>query len=436
MAKLKKKLTLYGLTMVAVGSCIGSGIFRSPGQVADAVPNHTLVLAAWLLGGVIALTGALTFSELGAMFPRAGGVYVYLKEAYGNFVGFLYGWVILLVVNTGALAGLSITFADYMTAFFPMDHTGRVLLASLTIIFLTGINVIGVNISQVFSNLFTTLKLLAIAGIIIAGFYFYDASKVNLDFSMATIPENPIRGMLIALIGVLWSVGGWHHASYLSGEAINAKRDVPRAMILGVLTVTVTYILVNLAYMMLLPLDAIAASDKVAGDAVGTIIPFGGKLMAIVIAFSVFGTIGIYTMSAPRVYFAMAKDGIFFKSLAKIHPKYQTPANAMIVQAVWAIFLLVLWGKFEDLISYVTFMDIMFMTMAGVAIFIFRKNKKDVERPVRALGYPIVPAIFILISTAFVISTFFGKPQQAWGGLFVLAIGWPVYYYFQKLKEE
>ncbi len=436
MAKLKKKLTLYGLTMVAVGSCIGSGIFRSPGQVAEAVPNHTLVLAAWLLGGVIALTGALTFSELGAMFPRAGGVYVYLKEAYGDFVGFLYGWVILLVVNTGALAGLSITFADYMTAFFPMDHTGKVLLASLTIILLTGINIIGVNISQVFSNLFTTLKLVAIAGIIIAGFYFYDASKVSLDFSMATVPEKPVRGMLIALIGVLWSVGGWHHASYLSGEAVNAKRDVPRAMILGVLTVTVTYILVNLAYMMLLPLEAIAASDKVAGDAVATVVPFGGKLMAVVIAFSVFGTIGIYTMSAPRVYFAMAKDGVFFKSLAKLHPKYQTPANAMIVQAVWAIFLLVLWGKFEDLISYVTFMDILFMTMAGAAIFIFRKNRKEVERPVRALGYPIVPIIFILISTAFVVSTFFGKPQQAWGGLFILGIGWPVYYYFKSLETK
>ena len=158
--------------------------------------------------------------------------------------------------------------------------------------------------------------------------------------------------------------------------------------------------------------------------------------MAIVIAISVFGTIGIYTMSAPRVYFAMAKDGVFFKSLAKLHPKYQTPANAMIVQAVWAIFLLILWGKFEDLISYVTFMDIMFMTMAGAAIFIFRKNRKEVERPVRALGYPVVPIIFILISTAFVISTFFGKPQQAWGGLFILAIGWPVYYYFNSLENK
>jgi len=206
-------------------------------------------------------------------------------------------------------------------------------------------------------------------------------------------------------------------------------------MILGVMTVTIMYVLVNLAYMMLLPLDAMAASSKVAGDAVAQVIPFGGKLMVIVIAVSIFGTIGIYTMSAPRVYFAMAKDGIFFKSLAYVHPRYGTPIYAMLIQAVWAIFLLILWGSFEDLISYVTFMDIIFMTMAGVSIFIFRKNRKDLERPVRALGYPIIPIIFIVISMAFVMSTFFEKPEQAWGGLIMLGIGFPVYYYFRKKNE-
>ncbi len=438
MAKLQKKLTLYGLTMVAVGACIGSGIFRSPGEVVHVVPNHSLVLIVWAIGGVIALTGALTFSEMGAMFPKAGGVYVYLKEAYGDLTGFLYGWVILLVINTGALAALAITFADYMTYFFPMEQSGRVALATVTIIGLTAINIIGVDVSQVFSNLFTTLKLLAIVGIIVVGFLFFDASKVNLDFSFASAPENTIGALFIALIGVLWSFGGWHHTSYLAEEAIDAKKNVPRAMILGVLVVTVTYVLVNLAYMMLLPLPEIASSAKVAGDAMEQVLPAGGKIMAIVIAISIFGTIGIYTMSAPRIYFAMAKDGIFFKSLSYIHPKYHTPVNAMIVQAVWAIVLLLFWGSFGNLITYVTFMDIIFMTMAGAALFVFRKTKKDAERPVLALGYPVVPLVFIVISAAFVVSTFFGKPQQAYGGLIVLALGLPVYYYFksQQAKES
>ncbi|MFK7806634.1 MAG: APC family permease [Saprospiraceae bacterium] len=432
MTELKKKLNLYGLTMIAVGACIGSGIFRSPGEVAEAVPNHTLILAVWALGGVIALTGALTFSELGAMFPKAGGVYVYLKEAYGEVVGFLYGWVILLVINSGALAALAITFADYMTYFVEMSENVKVLLAAFTIAILTGVNIIGVNVSQIFANLFSTLKLIAIAGIIIAGFVFYNAEKVQLDFSMASAPENIFGSMLVGLIGVLWSMGGWHHASYLSEEAIDAKRTVPRAMILGVLVVTVMYVLVNLAYMMLLPLPEIAASSKVAGDAVGQVVSYGGKLVAIIIAISIFGTIGIYTMSAPRIYFAMAKDGIFFKGLSKIHPKFGTPANAMLVQAVWAIVLLLFWGNFGNLISYVTFMDIIFMTMAGISIFIFRKNRPDAERPIKALGFPVIPLIFIVISAAFVLSTLFERWEQAIAGLIVLGIGLPVYLYFKK----
>lgn len=436
MTQLKKKLNLYGLTMIAVGACIGSGIFRSPGEVAMAVPNHTLILAVWALGGVIALTGALTFSELGAMFPKAGGVYVYLKEAYGEMTGFLYGWVILLVINSGALAALAITFADYMTYFVEMGQSTKVVLAALTIAFLTGINIVGVNISQIFANLFSTLKLIAIAGIIIAGFVFYNAEKVQLDFSLASAPENVFSAMLVGLIGVLWSMGGWHHASYLSEEAIDAKRTVPRAMILGVIIVTVMYVLVNLAYMMLLPLPEIASSSKVAGDAVGQVVSFGGKLVAIVIAISIFGTIGIYTMSAPRIYFAMAKDGIFFKGLSKLHPKYGTPVNAMLVQAIWAIVLLLFWGSFGSLISYVTFMDIIFMTMAGISIFIFRNKKPDLERPIKALGYPIIPIVFVVISTAFVISTLFERWEQAIGGLVVLGMGLPVYFYFKNKKKE
>ena len=437
MTQLRKKLTLYGLTMIAVGSCIGSGIFVTPYQVVEAVPHHFYVILVWILGGVIALTGALTFAELGAMFPKAGGVYVFLREAYGNLTGFLYGWVMMLVINTGALAALGIALAEYMTYFFPLTEMGKIILAIIVICSLTTINILGVQVSQLFANVFTGLKLAAIAGIIIVGLIFYEPTTVQLDFS-PTIQssQNIFSALLIALIGVLWSFGGWHHASYVASETINAQKTVPRAMILGALIVTITYVLVNLAYMLLLPLDAIAGTTKVAGDAIATIIPFGGQLVAIAIAISIFGTIGIYTMTAPRIYFAMARDGVFFEKLAYIHPTYQTPMYAMLIQAIWACFLLLFWGTFHNLITYVTFMDIAFMTMGGISIFVFRKKRKEAERPYRTLGYPVVPLIFVTISGAFVINTLIERPEQAWAGLILLGLGVAVYQIFKNKSSE
>lgn len=428
---LQKRLTLYGLTMIAVGSCIGSGIFATPAQIVNAVPNATLVLLVWALGGVIALTGALTFSELGGMFPKSGGVYVYLKEAYGEMAGFLYGWVILLVINTGALAGLCAAFADYMKVFFPdMGNGAKTFIAAATMIVLTGINVLGVNISQGLANFFTGLKLAAIAAIVVAGYVFYDPDKVALDFSLAQgVPANLTTAMLTGLIGVLFSVGGWHHASYVAGEAVDAPRTVPKAMFLGVLIVTGMYLLVNVAYMLLLPLDGIAGTKTVAGDAIATLAPWGGKAVAVAIALSIFGTISIYTMSAPRIYYAMAEDGIFFKQLAWVHPKWHTPVVAMVVQVAWALAVLVFFqGLFDQIITFVTFMDIAFMGLAGAAVFVFRNKKSDLPRPIRAWGYPVIPAVFVLISAAFAVNTFLERPQQALPGLLILAIGLAVYF--------
>ena len=437
MPQLNRKLTLYGLTMIAVGSCIGSGIFVTPAKIAQEVPHASLILIVWALGGIIALTGALTFAELGGMFPKAGGVYVFLKEAFGELTAFLYGWVTLLVITSGALAALGLAFAEYMTFFIDLGEHGKIMLAVGTIILLTGINIFGVDVSQLFSNIFTGLKLGAMLAIVIAGFAFYNAEKVPLSFSMAeNLPENLTSAILAALIGVLWSFGGWHHASYLAGETINPKRNVPRAMVYGALIVTAIYMLINLAYMMLLPIATIAGTERVAGDAVATLLSSGGKLVAVMIAISIFGTISIYTMSAPRIYFAMAKDGVFFKQLAIIHPKYKTPANAMLLQSGWAICLLFFWGTFHNLITYVTFMDIVFMTMAASSIFIFRNKRKDVERPYKTFAYPVVPIIFILISAAFVVNTLIEKPTQAMAGLGLLALGVVVYFIFKNMNQS
>ncbi|MCB0594531.1 MAG: amino acid permease [Lewinellaceae bacterium] len=436
MLQLDRKLTLFGLTMIAVGSCIGSGIFVTPYEIVQAVPHHAFVLIVWSVGGVIALTGALTFAELGGMFPQAGGVYVFLKEAYGELAGFLYGWVILLVINTGALAALGIALAEYLSYFYPLDYRGKIILAIFVISGLTGINLIGINTSQWFANIFTGLKLLAIAGIIITGLVFFDPSKVQLNFNLAEgTPDNLGSALLLALIGVLWSFGGWHHASYLAGEAVEPQRTVPRAMVFGALIVTATYVLINLAYMLLLPLDAIAHTTRVAGEAVAQVVSFGGKLVAVAIAISIFGTIGIYTMSAPRIYFAMAKDGIFFEGLAFVHPRFHTPSNAMLLQAGWAILLLLFWGTFSELITYVTFMDIAFMALAGLSVFVFRRKRPEAERPYRTWGYPAVPGIFVLISSAFVANTLVQRPVQALAGLAFLLLGIGAFYLFRSYHK-
>lgn len=415
--------------MIAVGSCIGAGIFVTPYEIVKAVPHHGLVLLIWILGGIIALTGALTFAELGGMFPKAGGVYVFLKEAYGDLAGFLYGWVILLVVNTGSLAALGIAFAEYMTFFVDLSQLSKTILAVTVVGGLTLINAFGVHVSQWVANIFTGLKLAAMLAIVAVGLVYYDPQAINFSLLSADVPSNLFSALLLGLIGVLWSFGGWHHASYLAGETIDAPRNVPRAMVMGTLIVTTIYVLINLAYMLLLPIPAIAATTRVAGDAVATVIPFGGQLVAIAIAISIFGTISIYTATAPRIYFAMAKDGIFFSQLAKIHPRFHTPVNAMLTQAVWAILLLIFWGTFENLIAYVTFMDIAFMTLAGASIFLFRKRLPNLERPYRAVGYPIIPLIFIVISGTFVVSTLIQRPSQAVAGLVFGGLGIGVYYW-------
>lgn len=426
--------------MIAVGCCIGTGIFLVAQDIAKALPHPSYILLVWLLGGVIALTGALTFAELGGMFPKSGGVYVFLKEAYGEMVGFLYGWSILMVITTGALAGLGVGFAKYLSFFFPeMTEAAKMWIAGITVVSLTIINIFGVHISQYLANIFTGAKLVAISGIILAGIFFAAPNQVELNFALTeNVPVDLASSMLVALVGVLFSVGGWHHASYLAGEAIDAQRTVPKAMIFGVLIVTVTYLLINLSYLFLLPIEAIQGSERVAGDAIATILPYGGKLVAVIITISIFGTISIYTATAPRIYFAMAKDGIFFKQLAEVHPKTKTPVNAMLLQAFWAVVILLFWGGlFGKIINYVVFMDILFMTLAGFAIFIFRKKRPTAARSYRVWGYPLIPAIFVLISAAFLVNTFLNKNtgEQAITGLTVLGIGSLVYYFFKKKGE-
>ncbi len=418
--------------MVAIGSCIGSGIFLTPSQIAGQLPSPLLILTIWGIGGVITLTGALTFAELGAMFPQAGGVYVYLKEAYGDLAGFLYGWSYLMVISTGAIAALSIAFARYMAFIIPLSANGIKIVASAAIVAVTIVNILRVKAGEVFSNLFTGLKIIGISAIILIGLIWGNAAFIANTSTSQTLPGNLISALGLGLIGVLWSYGGWQHASYVAGEAKDAQRTVPRAMIIGALIVAAIYLLTNLAYLFLLPVDEIIQSKSLAADAVKTIIPFGGVAVALIIALSTFGTAGIYTLSSPRIYYAMAADKLFFRQLAAIHPKFRTPMNAILAQSSWAIVLLLFWGTFEDVITYVVFSDWIFFNLTAVSIFIFRRKRKDVHRPYKTWGYPVTPIIFIVITFLFVVNTLIEKPLHAWAGLIFMGIGTVVYLFFKK----
>jgi APA family basic amino acid/polyamine antiporter len=436
MTELKKEITLYGLTMVAIGSCIGSGIFLTPSQIAGHLPSAVLILIVWGVGGLITLTGALTFAELGGLFPQAGGVYVYLKEAYGDLFGFLYGWAYLVVITSGAIAALCIACAQYLAFLIPMGETMIKIVAVSLIVIVTIINILRAKAGEMFSNVFTGLKLIGIGGVICVGLLLGKYGGVDFTARISESSGSLTGAFGLALIGVLWSYGGWQHASFIAGEAKDARRSVPRAMIVGAVVVAGVYLLTNVAYLFLLPVGAIAASESLAADAVSTVIPFGGAIIAVVIAISTFGTAGVYTLSAPRIYYAMADDKLFFRKLAEVHPRFRTPVNAILVQSTWAIVLLLFWGTFEDVITYVVFTDWIFFGLTAISIFVFRAKIKDRPRPYRTMGYPVTPIIFIVITAAFVVNTLIEKPMHAWAGLIFMGVGSLLFLYFKKRSQR
>ena len=431
---LKRKLTAFDLTMIAIGSTIGSGIFFTPSLIAKSLNDPLLILFAWLVGGLMALSGALTFSELGSMFPEAGGVYVYLNKAYGELAGFLYGWAYFLVVNTGGIAALAIAFSTYFGYFIYLTLWEIKLVGVAGIVFVTIINIVGVKAAGIFSDIFTVLKLIGIIGLILVGFIFGSGATTNF-FESIHLSQNAGSAFAVAMVGVLWSYGGWQHATFTAGEAINPKKDLPRAMITAAVAVTLIYILTNIAYMFLMTPGEIGSTPTLAADAVQKVLgAIGGGLIAIAIFISTFGTTGIYTLTAPRIYYAMATDKIFFPKIAELHPKYRTPVYAIVVQSIWAITLIMFWGTFENLIAYVVFTDWIFFGMTAASIFIFRKKLPQIERPYSTFGYPVTPLFFTAMAVWFVVNTLIEKPQQAWAGLLFLGIGIPVYYFWKRKK--
>ncbi len=432
---LKKQITFYSLIMIAVGSSIGSGIFRTPAEIAEYLPTSGWMLGVWIVGGLIALCGALTFAELASIFPKAGGFYVFLKEAFGELSAFLYGWSMLLVINTGSLAALSLVFTGYLKTLLPIPDSWQLGIAILTIVLLTLMNVMGVRWGGLFAAIFTSAKLLGIFIVILIGFIAGTLHFSVLDFSwpgnIKDLPLIPSFGL--ALIGVTFSYGGYQHATFLAAEVKDADRQVPRALLLGIGIVCAAYLCINVAYLKLLPIEKIVGSSGVASEAISTVWAAGAKFVAVLIVLSVLGTIGIYILTAPRIYFAMAQDGLFFKKFAEVHPTYQTPQWAIVFQSLWTILLLLFWQTFSNLITYVVFVDTGFFLLTAATIFVYRKRK--LERGYSTFLYPIPPLVFISMSAFIVVNTFLEKPEQALAGIFFLGLGSLFFGYFKRQQK-
>jgi len=453
-----RQLGLFDSSMVMVGIVIGSGIFLTTGIMAKSIPSGGLILLAWLVGGLLTLAGALTYAELGAAMPEAGGQYVYLREAYGPMAGFLFGWILFLVYMTGGIAALALAFAEYIGYFFPYLGTNHIivtldipllkgsLLYSLSagqmigvsvIILLSIVNFIGVGLGKSIQNVFTVIKIGTLAAIITLGFAIGKGTPPELAMDPAGMSFGSIIiGFGVALVAVAWAFDGWNNVNFVAGEIKNPRRNLPLALILGTLGITFLYVLVNYIYLYALPLKETIGVVRIAEKATGAL--FGsstGTLISALVIVSVFGSLNGSILVGPRVYFAMAKDGLFFQKVAHVHPRFRTPGFSILIQAVWAS-LLTLLGTFEQILTFAMFIAIAFWIAATAAVFTLRKKRPDLPRPYKTWGYPVVPAIFIIASTGILLNTLIEKPVEALAGILLTALGIPAYFYWkQHLKK-
>lgn len=427
------RIGLRTATALIVGSAIGSGIFLLPSQIAQQVPAPGLVLSVWVVGGLLSLFGALTFAEMGAMYPRAGGQYVFLREAYGNGAGFTFGWFNFWVNITGTIAAVAYACAIYLGVFWSFDPFQTKLVAIGVIWFLTLVNWFGVRHGGVVGDLSTIAKVAAILGLVVLGFWLGDGTGQVLT---PLLPADVAGGALavgfgLAMVSVLFAYDGWASVTFVAHEIRDPQRTIPRAALLGTLIVMATYLLANAVYLHVLPLAAVAASERLAFDVAATLFAGpgsvrAGKFLAAAVVLSTFGAANAWILQGPRIYYAMAKDKLFYRGFASLHPKNDTPDFGLLVQAQWAS-LLVLTGTFESLVVFVTVGLWMFYGLTGAAVFVLRRKRPDAPRPYRTLGYPVVPILFVAASIFVVVNAVvFDTASSIWGVVLALS-GVPVY---------
>ena len=444
--ELVRDLGLSHAGAVVVGTIIGSGIFLVPAEMMQAVGSARLVYLAWMVGGLLSFFGALTYAELGAMKPQAGGEYVYVRDAYGPLAGFLYSWTWFLIAKPASIATITtglvrilgtfpvFSFFSHACVSWPFNVNYGQLVAIAATVLISGLNYIGVRRAGEFQFLFTLLKVAIILGIVAVGFSYSGGTWANFATEFAGA-KGGIAGFFAALVAALWAYDGWNDLNMVAGEIRNPQRNIPLSLIWGVATVGALYILVNAAVQYVLPAAAVAASERPAADAVALVLGrAGASLVSAGMAVSMLVTLNGTIMSGARVPFATARDGYFFPALAEVHPRFHTPSAAIIVQCGLAIILLLLGGSFRQFFSLAIFAEWLFYMIAGSTVFVFRRRDPKADRPYRVWGYPVVPALFVLVSAVLLYYTFTDNLKSSALGCVAILAGIPLYYFFARRR--
>ncbi|MBZ5590326.1 MAG: amino acid permease [Acidobacteriia bacterium] len=445
--QLVRGLGAWDGTLLTIGAMVGTGIFLTAGDIAKSLPHPALILLVWLAGGLLTLAGAVTYAELGVLFPRAGGIYHFLREAYGPLWGFLYGWACFLVIMSGGIAAIAVGFGEYLGSFLPFFSMQHVLLAvplgswtwalsggqvaaAGAIVVLTWVNYLGLKEGARVQDLLTVLKIGAVVGFVGLGLLVVPKAQP------AMLAPLPSTGLLTAfgvgMIAVLWTYDGWYGLALSAGEVRQPERNLPRGLVWGTVAVIVMYLLLNLVYLRALPVEAIAATPRIGESAAAALFGAGGaRLASLAVLVSAFGCLAATILYAARIYLPMAQDGLFFHALADVHPRYLTPGRSLLAQGAWSA-LLTLSGRYDQLYTYSMCTLVLAHAATGAALFVLRRTRPELPRPYRVWGYPVVPALFILACGLLVVNTLVERPMESLWGLGLVALGLPAYLYWRR----
>jgi APA family basic amino acid/polyamine antiporter len=451
---LVRGLSLLDSVLLLVSGIIGSSIFLTAKDIAGPLPNPKLFFLVWVLGGLISLCACVAFAELGSMFPDSGGQYIYLREAYGDLVAFLYGWMLFAVANGGTIAALSVASAAYMGNLLPAISEKHVIFSAAGVVFtrthfvglvliviLTLVNVFGLRWGALLQNVSTWTKFAAMAVFVVLGFAIGKGHWSNFSaqapggITMGLSPGQLISALGVGMIAVFWAYDGWVYITWVAGEVKEPRRNVPLAMVFGVLAVGAIYLAMNLVYVYALPLGEVAKYETIAHQAAAVLFsPGAANWLSAMIAISCFSAAATCTLSGARVYLAMAQDGVFFRRMAVIHPKWRTPAFSLIGQGIWAA-LLTMTGRYDQLYTYVIFGMVLSYTLTVIGLFLLRWKRPDIPRPYRCTGYPWLPGIYVLVGVAWTLNTIVTRPTEAFWGATIVAAGVPGYLFWKRTRR-